>query len=87
MRFFYAVRKGRQEGVYQSWEECEEQIKNFADAQFRKFKCKKEAEAWYLTKDKVISKKEVMVNNSDDQEKISLEHLDKTDNIYSTGSK
>ena len=34
-------------------------------------------------KDKVISK-EVMLNNSNDQEKISLEHLDKTNNIVET---
>jgi len=41
---FYAVRVGRQPGIYKSWVECLEQIKHFSNQQFKKFSTRKEAE-------------------------------------------
>jgi len=41
---FYVVWKGRIPGVYTSWEECQQQIKGFKDAQFKSFKTKETAE-------------------------------------------
>ncbi|XP_064616282.1 ribonuclease H1-like [Liolophura sinensis] len=41
---FYAVRKGRNPGVYQTWAQCQEQVAKFTGAKFRKFST--EAEAW-----------------------------------------
>jgi len=41
---FYAVRVGRQPGIYKSWNECLEQIKHFPNQQFKKFETRKEAE-------------------------------------------
>ena len=35
---YYAVAKGRNVGVYHTWEECEEEVKGFKNAKFRKFK-------------------------------------------------
>lgn len=34
---FYAVAKGRSVGVYQSWAECEAQVKGFSGARYKKF--------------------------------------------------
>ena len=34
---YYAVKKGRKPGIYNSWEECEKQIKHFSGAKFKKF--------------------------------------------------
>jgi hypothetical protein len=34
---YYAVRSGRQPGVYDSWAECERQVKGFSKAQYKKF--------------------------------------------------
>ncbi|NXN93388.1 RNH1 Ribonuclease, partial [Rhinopomastus cyanomelas] len=40
---FYAVRKGRQTGVYRTWAECQEQVNKFPSASFKKFSTEKEA--------------------------------------------
>uniref|UniRef100_A0A8C3RLI4 Ribonuclease H1 n=1 Tax=Chelydra serpentina TaxID=8475 RepID=A0A8C3RLI4_CHESE len=41
---FYAVRRGRKIGVYQTWEECREQVNRYPAASFKKFAS--EGEAW-----------------------------------------
>ncbi|KAM7174099.1 ribonuclease H1 isoform 1-T1 [Macrochelys suwanniensis] len=41
---FYAVRRGRKIGVYQTWEECQEQVNRYPAASFKKFAS--EGEAW-----------------------------------------
>lgn len=42
--FFYAVRKGFKPGVYQTWEECKNQVDKFPSASFKKFAS--EQDAW-----------------------------------------
>jgi len=41
---FYAVKQGRKPGVYDTWAQCEEQIKGFSGAKYKKFTSLKEAE-------------------------------------------
>lgn len=41
---FYAVKKGRQPGIFSTWAECEKQVKGFSGAAYKKFKSKTEAE-------------------------------------------
>ncbi|MCR5202139.1 MAG: ribonuclease H family protein [Lachnospiraceae bacterium] len=43
-KYFYAVRNGRVPGIYETWAECEKQVKGFKDAAFKKFKTRQEAE-------------------------------------------
>ncbi len=43
---FYAVRVGRNPGIYESWEECEAQVKKFPNSQYKGFKKLKEARAY-----------------------------------------
>ncbi|XP_050326190.1 ribonuclease H1-like [Bactrocera neohumeralis] len=40
---FYAVAKGRKEGIYTTWAECEQQVKKFSGAIFKKFPSLSEA--------------------------------------------
>lgn len=40
---FYAVRKGRKPGVYATWAECEEQVKGFGGAAYKKFGTREDA--------------------------------------------
>lgn len=40
---FYAVKVGRQTGVFYSWSECEAQVKGYPGAQYKSFKTEKEA--------------------------------------------
>lgn len=41
---FYAVKRGRKPGVYDTWAQCEEQIKGFSGAEYKKFTNRREAE-------------------------------------------
>lgn len=40
---FYAVARGRQPGIYHTWEECEAQVDRFSGARYKKFKILEEA--------------------------------------------
>lgn len=42
-KFYYAVRNGRNPGIYNSWAECEKQVKGFKEAKYKKFKTCDEA--------------------------------------------
>jgi ribonuclease HI len=46
---FYAVAKGRKVGIFQSWKECEIQIKGFPDAKFKSFQTEQEAKEFVKT--------------------------------------
>lgn len=43
MSSFYAVKEGFQKGIYNTWEECEKQIKGFSGAKYKKFSNKNDA--------------------------------------------
>jgi len=45
---YYAVRKGRQPGIYLDWESCKKQVEGFAGAQYKSFSTKDEA-AQYMS--------------------------------------
>lgn len=60
---FYTVWKGRNPGVYESWDACQQQIKGFDGAQFKSFESRSEAEQaldknyWdYISKSSAITK-------------------------------
>lgn len=39
----YAVKKGRQTGIYYIWDECKEQVQGFSGAEYKSFKTEQEA--------------------------------------------
>ena len=43
---YYAVRAGRTPGIYTSWDACKAQVDGFANASFKSFPTKEEAEAF-----------------------------------------
>lgn len=43
MSKYYAVKKGYTTGIFESWVECEKQVKGFSGAVFKSFKSKEEA--------------------------------------------
>ncbi|MDT8901778.1 viroplasmin family protein [Anaeroselena agilis] len=43
---YYAVRAGRQPGVYLSWEKCKEQVERFPGAEYKAFPSEQEARAY-----------------------------------------
>jgi len=52
---YYAVKAGRKIGIYDTWKECEEQIKGFSNAQYKSFLRIEEAKN-FLTDNKLINK-------------------------------
>ncbi|WP_409227967.1 ribonuclease H1 domain-containing protein [Gudongella sp. SC589] len=45
-KFYYAVKKGLVPGIYNSWEECKNQVHGFPGAVYKKFNSKSEAEGF-----------------------------------------
>ncbi len=43
---YYAVRAGHKPGIYETWSECQKQVKGFSGASFKGFKSRVEAEAF-----------------------------------------
>lgn len=54
MSKFYAVKKGRQSGIFSSWNECEKQVKGFPGSLYKSFVSKEEAEAFLDENPKMI---------------------------------
>jgi len=83
---YYAVHKGNKTGIYNTWPECEKQIKNFVGAEFKKFSVKAEAQDFLengfgANKPTFMKKKESSdKKNNDKIEKECIE--DESDNIY-----
>ena len=46
MKKYYAVRKGKNIGIYNSWEECQEQILGFSNAEFKGFMTLEDAKSY-----------------------------------------
>lgn len=47
---YYAVARGRQVGIFKTWTECENQVKGFSGAIFKKFKTNEEAQNFITIK-------------------------------------
>ena len=45
---FYAVANGKEIGIYNTWEECKNQINGFSNAKYKKFKTREDAENFIL---------------------------------------
>ena len=43
---FYAVKIGKCPGIYESWEECEAQVKGFPNASYKSFRTRQEAQSF-----------------------------------------
>ena len=43
---YYAVRSGRIAGIYETWTQCEEQVKGFPGAEYKSFPTIQEAERY-----------------------------------------
>ncbi|MCD6366543.1 MAG: ribonuclease H family protein [Bacteroidales bacterium] len=71
---FYVVWKGKIPGVYTSWDECQQQIKGFKDAQFKSFKTRDSAEL-------AFSKPYEQTDAKDKRAQISNLYLDFKDEI------
>ncbi len=51
---FYAVRKGRTNGIYESWDEARAQVEGFKGAEFKGFMTREDAEAFMKNEESVM---------------------------------
>ncbi len=51
---YYAIRKGKKTGIFDSWDECEKYVKGYSGAEYKGFSNRKEAEVYYNTDDAVM---------------------------------
>lgn len=80
---FYAVKKGRQPGVYNSWDECFEQVNGYSGAIYKKFKVEADAQA-FVSGEALGSVK--TLNATDAQNDILDVPADKTVALYTDGA-
>lgn len=59
----YAVRKGREIGLFKTWAECQKQVIGFSGAEYKSFKTLKEAKAYM---DGTTEKEEAQIFETDD---------------------
>lgn len=77
---FYAVAKGRKTGVFKTWKECEESVKNFKGASYKSFTSLQEANNFINS----FSKQEDEIDDfSSDKEVKQLVRKDLANNIVS----
>ena len=51
---YYAVKKGRNPGIYTSWDSCLKEVKGYSGAIYKSFKTKEEAESYMAGEEKQI---------------------------------
>jgi viroplasmin and RNaseH domain-containing protein len=64
---FYAVARGKQTGIFSTWDECQMQVKGFSGAVFKKFKSQSEAEE-FIDKKSEPAKKKRKVEYSEEED-------------------
>ena len=57
MQKYYAVRKGKKPGIYLTWPECKKQVDGFANARYKSFTSRAEAEKFLTGTDSYNNKK------------------------------
>jgi len=60
----YAVRKGRRTGIFNSWKECEQQVKGYSGAEYKRFKTFDEAEEYLNYSNKLLCEQEYNSNST-----------------------
>jgi len=78
---FYAVRKGKATGIFETWDECQEQVKGFAGASYKSFDSKAEAEEWLAAAPTVLDVLDTL--EVPDEKPLNPEQQDAYDTIMS----
>lgn len=64
---YYAVKVGRETGIFYTWAECEKQVKGYSGSRFKKFKTKQEACQYLGIEEKNDVKTEKKVNSDSNE--------------------
>lgn len=69
---YYAVKKGRNPGIYNSWDDCLKEVNGFTGAVYKSFKTYDEANDFMLSKDSRTKSKTKKIEQATDTTKINL---------------
>lgn len=72
----YAVRKGRQTGLFQTWSDCQQQIIGFSGAEYKSFKTLEEAEQYMEGSPKVVSHKGIDTDDGNPSSEVIMAYVD-----------
>ena len=75
---FYAVRNGRNKGIFFDWEECKAQVHGFAGAEYKRFKTMEEARNYIQngTQTNLKNKKPAAINQQSIEEDTIIAYVD-----------
>ena len=79
MAKFYAVKNGRRVGIFNTWEECQEQVSGYSGAEFKSFKSLDDAQE-YLGVNEQMS----LFDNDEPDSSIAVAYTDGSYNIETT---
>lgn len=77
-KFYYAVKSGRNPGIYNTWAECESEVKGFKEAKYKKFKTHEEAKAFIKGDNNQYQNVKVnsdVKTNSEEKDLMEIENL------------
>lgn len=91
MSKYYAVKRGKKPGVYQTWSECQEQVKGYSGAEYKSFSTEAEAN-YYLTGKKperkvvtVSESKPILFDGLTKDQKEAYDYMLAGENVFLTG--
>lgn len=70
---FYVVWKGRQTGVFETWDECKAQIHAFAGAVYKSFRTREDAETYFQGESRAVIGKEIFKKKGADKAELTAE--------------
>jgi len=76
-KFYYAVRKGKEIGIYETWKECEARVKAYSGAEYKKFETYKEASLFIDGKSEEVK----MIDENDLKKNEALAYVDGSFNL------
>lgn len=62
-KFYYAVKAGRNPGIYESWAECEVEVKGYKGAKYKKFATFEEAQDFIEEEGDFLRPKDILEDN------------------------
>ncbi|NMB28269.1 MAG: reverse transcriptase-like protein [Tissierellia bacterium] len=83
---YYAVKEGRNIGVYETWAECESQVKGYSGASYKKFPTYEEAISFINSNEKAYKEKEILKLKGNEMVAYVDGSFDKDSKYYSYGA-
>ncbi|NLV75571.1 MAG: RNase H [Tissierellia bacterium] len=84
-KYYYAVKEGREIGVYETWGECEAQVKGYSGAVYKKFSTYEEAENFVYNIERNVEEKDMSSIKENEAIAYVDGSFDATNKIYSYG--